>query len=406
MATVYLATDLRHPRSVAVKVLHPEIAASVDRERFLREIRITAGLVHPHILPMHESGEADGLLFYVMPYVAGETLREHLRRTGRLSLAEALRIGREVADALAYAHAHGVVHRDIKPENILLSDGHAVVADFGIGHIAEDRLTATGFVVGTPAYMSPEQAVGDRTLDGRADIYSLGCVLYEMLAGSPPPRGADATGAQWARFGTTSHGRSTGAPHGPGAGPDVSALRPPVNWKTSSRARTATGARLGSPPPTYIRPPVAVLARACCGDRHVRDTRRCDTRVVAATESPPPLVTIAAFHVASADPELQRWTYDLPILVASRLDAAHPLRASTPAVGVGRQPDVTDRRRAAALGRRTRAQYVVFGRVMRLPQRAIRQSRPKWSTSRGRKSSTRSTRRPARVPRRTARSRT
>ena len=189
MATVYLARDLKHHRPVAVKVLHPELAAGLGSERFLREIRIEAGLQHPHILPLHDSGEAAGFLYYVMPFVAGESLRQRLAREGRLSLADAIRIGSNVADALAYAHAHGVVHRDIKPENILLSNGHALVADFGIAKAVEaagdSKLTETGWGMGTPAYMSPEQIVGE-PVDGRSDIYGLGCVVYEMLTGHPP----------------------------------------------------------------------------------------------------------------------------------------------------------------------------------------------------------------------------
>jgi serine/threonine-protein kinase len=189
-ATVYLATDLRHDRPVALKVLRPELASVLGPERFLREIRTTARLTHPHILPLLDSGDVDGTLFFVMPYVAGESLRERLEKEKQLPLEEALRIAREVADALSYAHAQGVIHRDIKPENILLESGHAVVTDFGIARAIDvaggERLTETGIAVGTPTYMSPEQASGSRELDARSDLYSLGCMLYEMLAGDPP----------------------------------------------------------------------------------------------------------------------------------------------------------------------------------------------------------------------------
>ncbi len=196
MATVYLAHDIKHDRMVAVKVLHPEVAAVLGAERFLKEIKVTANLHHPHILPLHDSGEADGFLYYVMPLVEGESLRERLNREKQLPLDEALHITREVADALSYAHSHGVVHRDVKPENILLESGHAAVADFGIAtamsEVGAERLTEVGTTLGTLAYMSPEQAAGNQDLDGRSDLYSLGCVLYEMLAGQPPFSGPTA----------------------------------------------------------------------------------------------------------------------------------------------------------------------------------------------------------------------
>jgi len=190
MATVYLAEDLKHDRRVAVKVLRPELAAALGPERFLREIQIAAVLAHPHILPLHDSGEADGFVFYVMPYVEGETLRDRLVRQRQLPVGEAVRIVQEVADGLGYAHNLGVVHRDIKPENILFMGGHAVVTDFGVAtalaSAGSARLTESGMSVGTPLYMSPEQAIGQGDVDGRSDTYSLACVLYEMLAGDPP----------------------------------------------------------------------------------------------------------------------------------------------------------------------------------------------------------------------------
>jgi tRNA A-37 threonylcarbamoyl transferase component Bud32/pimeloyl-ACP methyl ester carboxylesterase len=191
MATVYLAQDLRHQRHVALKVLHPELSASLGSERFLREITIAAGLTHPHILPVHDSGSADGVLFYVMPYVDGLSLRQRLEREGELPVAEAVHILREIADAVSLAHRRGIVHRDLKPENVMLSGEHAVVADFGVAkalHVAGDgeRLTATGMAIGTPAYMAPEQAAGDAMTDHRADIYALGVLGYELLTGAPP----------------------------------------------------------------------------------------------------------------------------------------------------------------------------------------------------------------------------
>jgi serine/threonine-protein kinase len=202
MAIVYLAHDVRHDRKVALKMLRPEISAEIGAERFLREIKMAAGLTHPHILPVFDSGEADGLLFYVMPNMAGRSLRERLERERQLPLDEALRITREVASALDYAHRHQVVHRDIKPENILLHDGSAMVADFGIGKAlsAGSSVTQTGMALGTPAYMSPEQAGGESDIDGRSDLYSLGCVLYEMLSGEPPFTGPTAQAIIAKRF--------------------------------------------------------------------------------------------------------------------------------------------------------------------------------------------------------------
>jgi Tol biopolymer transport system component len=194
MAIVFLAEDLRHHRKVALKVLRPDLAATVGSERFLREIETTAQLTHPHILPLLDSGEAAGALYYVMPFVEGESLRDRLERERQLPVDDAVRIAGEAADALGYAHSHGVIHRDVKPENILLESGHAVVADFGIARAVTaaggTRLTDTGLSIGTPAYMSPEQTAGGQELDGRSDLYSLGCVLYEMLSGETPYAGA------------------------------------------------------------------------------------------------------------------------------------------------------------------------------------------------------------------------
>ncbi len=196
MATVYLAHDFRHDRKVAVKVLRPELAAVIGAERFLAEIKTTASLQHPHILPLHDSGEADGFLYYVMPYIQGVSLRERLTHEKQLPVPEAIRIATEVASALDYAHRHGVIHRDIKPENLLLHDGQALVADFGIALAASKasgtRMTETGMSLGTPHYMSPEQAMGEREITARSDVYALGAVLYEMLTGEPPFTGPTA----------------------------------------------------------------------------------------------------------------------------------------------------------------------------------------------------------------------
>jgi serine/threonine-protein kinase len=196
MAVVFLARDVRHDRPVAIKVFRSDVGDAMGAERFRREIRLLARLQHPHILPLYDSGTTGETSYFVSPFVDGETLRERLRRVGQLSVEEAVRLAIDVANALDFAHAHGVVHRDVKPENILLHNGHAVVADFGIARAMRRTLgewtTAAGMAVGSPAYMSPEQASGESEIDGRSDIYSLACVLYEMLAAQPPFTGRSA----------------------------------------------------------------------------------------------------------------------------------------------------------------------------------------------------------------------
>lgn len=213
MATVFLAEE-RHPkRKVAVKVLDPEYTDRLGRDRFLREVEIVSKLTHPHIVPVFAAGEVSDLLYYVMPYIAGQSLRQRLLREGPMPVADALHVAHDVADALEYAHGHSIVHRDIKPENILLSGGHALVADFGIARavsVASDRnITVAGLPIGTPGYMSPEQATGSSEIDGRTDIYSLGCVLYEMLYGEPPPPGTRDTRTALKRQRTTRTTKTT-----------------------------------------------------------------------------------------------------------------------------------------------------------------------------------------------------
>ena len=195
MATVFRAEDLKHRRKVAVKVMRPELAATLGGDRFLREVEIAARLNHPHIVSMHDSGDNDGVLYYVMPFVEGESLTQRLAREGQLPVADALRIARQVSDALAHAHKRGIIHRDIKPGNIMLSEGHALVADFGIARALRSGATAittAGLAIGTPHYMSPEQATGARDVDERTDVYAVGAVLYEMLTGEPPFTGRSA----------------------------------------------------------------------------------------------------------------------------------------------------------------------------------------------------------------------
>ena len=242
MATVYLAHDLRHDRDVALKVLRPELAAILGRERFLAEIRLTAKLDHPHILTLLDSGESNGLLWYTLPFIRGESLRQKLTRERQLGVAESVGIARQIAGALDYAHQHGVIHRDVKPENILLHEGEAMLADFGIALAVREaggpRLTETGLSIGTPQYMSPEQATAERQLDARSDVYSLGAVLYEMLAGEPPFTGVTGQAViaklmverpdpapHGARRGAGGPGRSGAAGAGQGAGGPVPQCR-------------------------------------------------------------------------------------------------------------------------------------------------------------------------------------
>jgi len=273
MATVYLADDVKHHRLVAVKVLRPELAASIGAERFLREVEIAARLNHPHILALYDSGEAGGCLFYVMPHIKGESLRAKLEREKQLPVEEALAITRQVASALSHAHAHQVIHRDIKPENILLHEGEAMVADFGIAlavnAAADSRVTQTGFAVGTPEYMSPEQGAGEPTLDARSDVYSLACVLYEMLAGEPPYTGPTA--------------RALIAKVMVDPVPAVRRLRPTVPPGVDQALRTA-------------------LAKAPA-DRFASMTAFADALAAPAREPRPPSVAVLPFRNLSADPE-------------------------------------------------------------------------------------------------------
>ncbi|HET7459586.1 MAG TPA: protein kinase [Gemmatimonadaceae bacterium] len=267
MATVYLARDLRHDRPVAIKVLRDAVAATVGAERFLAEIRVTASLHHPHVLPLFDSGSAGGgLLWYVMPYVEGETLRSRLAREGALPVTEAVRIAREVADALDHAHAHGVVHRDVKPENVLLQGGHALVADFGIALALEragDRLTRTGLTLGTPRYMAPEQASGEREIDARVDVYALGAVLREMLAGAPPdaarPRAVDVRrmGQQEPPPPALVTQRADVPPALDAAVRRAMATRPDERFPSAASFATALGAAVAAPKETVVPTPAS-----------------------------------------------------------------------------------------------------------------------------------------------------
>ncbi len=330
MGTVYYARDQKHGRPVAIKVLRPELATAIGPDRFLREISIAARLAHSHILPLHDSGETDGLLWYVMPFVDGESLRERLNRERQLPVEDALRLTCQVASALDYAHRHNIVHRDIKPENILLQDGDAVVADFGIaraiGGIGDEQLTGTGLVLGTPAYMSPEQAGGDAVLDGRSDLYSLACVLYELLTGEPPFTGPTAA--------------AIAARRSSGAVPRIRVVRPSVapavertldkalarvpadRYRTIAEFREAlaacpsgaadapvaaaeaASARAPSPRPRRTRSLAAgaLLLAVLAGGAALAARSRSAERIAA---PPPPLRTLAVLPIADASPDAE-----------------------------------------------------------------------------------------------------
>jgi serine/threonine-protein kinase len=379
MATVYLAQDCRHHRPVAIKVLHPEFARAVGSERFLHEIEIIARLQHPHILPLHDSGEGGDLLYFVMPYVAGESLRSRLARERQLPLDEAVEIARQVASALAYAHSQGVVHRDIKPENILLTDDQAIVADFGIagavGQSGGDRLTGTGITLGTPAYMSPEQAAGERHLDGRSDIYSLACVVYEMIAGEPPFTGPTAQAVIAKRFGGPPprlHVIRDGVPEVVERAIDHALAKAPADrFGSALQFSAALSAPAGAVSPAasdtrvhrqrgqrrLLIPGligVGVAGAVALGTLLMRqpDPRSLDANLIA----------VAPFDVF--DPELGLWREGLVDILARDLDGAGTLRAVSPRVAIRRWSGRAEPAEAKTLGRRTGAQLVVFGQLV------------------------------------------
>ena len=387
MATVYLARDLQHDRPVALKVLHPEFAHAFGPERFLREIRLAARLSHPHILPVFDSGETAGSLWYTMPYVDGESLRDRLRRERQLSVEDAVRITRQVAAALAYAHGRGVIHRDIKPENILLSENaprqpgrgageyEAVVADFGVALAAEGvsipRLTETGLAVGTVTYMSPEQAAGERQLDGRSDLYSLGVVLYEMLTGEPPFTGPTAQAIAARRLTEVPKllrpVRDSVTPELEQAVMKSLARAPADRFATAGQLAEALDhatqpagrgkqPRRTVPRRRYVALGAALLAVAAvaAGVLLVRPRAR-----PALEQS---LVAVAPFEVL--DPRVSLWREGLVDLLSRNLDGAGPLRTVSPTVVMRRWVGRADPESAAELGRRTGAGLALYGSLL------------------------------------------
>jgi serine/threonine-protein kinase len=405
MATVYLTHDVHHDRPVALKVLHPELAAALGPERFLREIRTTARLQHPHILPVLDSGEAAETLWYTMPYVEGESLRDRLHRETQLPLDEALGIAREVGLALDYAHRHGVMHRDIKPENILLSDGQALVADFGVARAPEQgmevKLTETGLAVGTPAYMSPEQATGAQ-VDARSDIYALGCVLYEMLAGEPPYTGPTPQALIAKRFTEPV--------------PSIRRIRegvPEVVERALTRAlakgpadRYRTAAEFvraldvtTATPPSAVTPPTASAIALAGGRRRV--TRRAVGLGIAALlgvaavvmallsrarRAPNALddnlLAVAPFDVL--DSRLGLWREGMVDLLARTFDGAGALRAVPPTAAVRQWRGRADPEAAAAFARRFGARLAVFGTVLPAGRDSVRLRAALLEVARGR----------------------
>ena len=371
MAKVYLARDLRHDREVAIKVLLPEIAAALSHERFLQEIQIAAQLQHPLILPLFDSGQADGLYYYVMPRIVGESLRQRLEREKTIPVEEAVQIAREVAEALHHAHEMGVVHRDIKPENIMLSGGHSLVADFGIaralGPSTAPRLTSTGIMVGTPYYMSPEQAVGDPNLDGRSDVYSLGCVLWEMLIGTPPYTGASLYAIV--------------SGHVAGASPTLS-----TKGKTLSPGLRATLESALAKDPAQRFASAGDLARALADTTKVKRRR---TRPVALQQTvlamlaavaitvggysawsivrgdpslDPNLVAVAPFDAIGTGLEI--WREGVMDMLSRNLDGAGPLRVVSPSVVLRHWTGRADVASAQEVGRKTGAGLSVVGSIM------------------------------------------
>src|SRR5678815_3686965 len=349
MATVYLAEDVRHDRRVALKVLRPELAAVIGAERFLAEIKLTANLQHPHILPLFDSGEADSFLYYVMPYVEGESLREKLDREQQLSIDEAVHHGRAIASALDYAHRQGIVHRDMKPENVMLYEGEAMVMDFGIAKAVSaagsETLTQTGMMVGTPAYVSPEQAAGEINLDGKSDQYSLACILYEMIAGERPFSGATPQSIMAKRFTETPKPlrsiRST--------------VPASVDWAVEKAMSTESSQRFATS---------AVFAQALLSGQLTTPTNT-DT-VPKALVSQAKSVAVLPFANMSADPEFEYFTDGMAEEIINALSKIQGLRVASRTSSFafkGKNEDIGE------IGRKLKVSTVLEGGVRKMGNR-------------------------------------
>jgi serine/threonine-protein kinase len=386
MAVVYLARDSRHDRLVAIKVLRSDLAAALGPERFQREIGIAARLRHPNIVPLYDSGEADGLFYFVMPYVEGESLRTRLDREGQLPVADAVAIAREVADALAHASGHQLIHRDIKPDNILLEGGHALVADFGIaraiGSAAATQLTATGLSVGTPAYMSPEQALAEESVDARSDVYSLGCVLYEMLAGEPPYAARTAQASIAKRLSEPAprirHVRDSVPAHVEQAILTALARAPADRFRSAAAFRDALAGAVAPPAAAPKRAPrrnmlIAAAVLAALAGTAVALPRIVRPRSDNATVAPSavPGVAVLPFRAVGADPEL--WHEGIVDMLAHNLDGLGQLRRIDPVAvltawrRMGGSPEAAlSADDAREVGRRLGGRYVVTGQAVQV----------------------------------------
>jgi serine/threonine protein kinase/Flp pilus assembly protein TadD len=350
MATVFLAQDRKHDRRVALKVLHPELAASLGPERFLREIRVAARLNHPHIIPLHDSGQAGDLLFYVMPFIEGESLRDLLRREGRLPVERAVALARDVALALDYAHRQGVIHRDIKPENVMLQEGEGLVADFGIAKAVEaagsEHITQTGMAVGTPAYMSPEQAAGEREPDGRSDVYSVGIMLYEMLCGQVPFTGPSAQAVITRRFVEDA--------------PSVRSTRPEVPPEIE---RAVAQALARSPEQRF--PTAALLAAALAMPSGTTPSGGAPATVALPVEPEAKSVAVLPFVNMSNDPENEYFSDGISEEIINALSAIKALRVASRTSSFafkGKSEDIGE------IGRKLRVTTMLEGSVRKAGQ--------------------------------------